>query len=360
MFTVSKSKSHRESASFRAGKSVSKKQKSSKDYSASKRLSMHQVLTHPPSSSAQSSPVTLRANSSPTSPNVNSAIVTISVGHEQRLFAAHEDVLCKSPFFAEACRAQFFETAGKRIDLPSEIPEVFSAILEYLYKGDYTPKIQYSKKQGRWYLEDGETAQGNAVAESIIFTRSGAAVLKDTVIYCSADRYALHDLQRLALKKQGLQSGVQCGTILASARFAYAHTPASDSKLRAHYLALIIRSRNTFKRSGTMQMEMEAGGTPLFFDLTMSLALAQCVRSARCLCVGHAAESSTRPYCTRLAPHHDRYTYHSPLFSISPTLPLHPSLFALSSTSLHLDLSNTPSSTPFSSSKPSQILPQSR
>ena len=44
----------------------------------------------------------------------------------------------------------------------------------------------------------------------------------------------------------------------------------SDSRLRAHYLALIIRSRKTFKRSGTMQMEMEMGGK-LFFDLFVAM-----------------------------------------------------------------------------------------
>lgn len=68
-----------------------------------------------------------------------------------------------------------------------------------------------------------------------------------------------------------LESGIQCSTILASARYAYAHTPDTDSKLRAHYLALIIRSRSTFKKSGTMQMEMYNGGTPLFFDLFVAL-----------------------------------------------------------------------------------------
>src|SRR5436305_10558457 len=87
---------------------------------------------------------------------------------------------------------------------------------------------------------------------------------------CAADRYGLDELKRLALRKQGLQSGIQISTILASARWAYSHTPDSDSKLRAHYLALIIRSRNTFKRSGTMQMEMEAGGK-LFFDLFVAM-----------------------------------------------------------------------------------------
>lgn len=48
------------------------------------------------------------------------------------------------------------------------------------------------------------------------------------------------------------------------------HTPDTESKLRAHYLALIIRSRGTFKRSGTMQMEMERGGK-LFFDLFVAM-----------------------------------------------------------------------------------------
>lgn len=67
------------------------------------------------------------------------------------------------------------------------------------------------------------------------------------------------------------ESGIQCSTILTSARYAYANTPDTDSKLRAHYLALIIRSRSTFKRSGTMQMEMHAGGSQLFFDLFVAL-----------------------------------------------------------------------------------------
>lgn len=94
--------------------------------------------------------------------------------------------------------------------------------------------------------------------------------LLNTSHSCAADRYGLDELKRLALRKQGLQSGIQISTILASARWAYANTPDTDSKLRAHYLALIIRSRNTFKRSGTMQMEMEEGGK-LFFDLFVAM-----------------------------------------------------------------------------------------
>jgi hypothetical protein len=81
----------------------------------------------------------------------------------------------------------------------------------------------------------------------------------------SSNHPLLHDINH------DVESGIQASTILASARYAYANTPDTDSKLRAHYLALIIRSRSTFKRSGTMQLEMYNGGTQLFFDLFVAL-----------------------------------------------------------------------------------------
>ncbi|KAK0295419.1 hypothetical protein LTS00_006050 [Friedmanniomyces endolithicus] len=265
MFTSTKNKSYRDSFSHRAGKATSKKQKSFKEYAPARK-----IVTQQPSP-VRSTPTKSATRSSPASPNLNSAIVTICVGPAQRLFAAHEDVLSKAPYFAQACRAQFFEASGKRIDLPNEEPEVFSAVLEYLYKGDYMPKLIYDKKRASWLLDDADTA-GSAHGQSTVYNNGiGGPVLKDTAIYCSAHHYALPDLQRLALKKQGLASGVQCSTILASARYAYAHTPASDSKLRAHYLALIIRSRATFKRSGTLQADMERGGSALFFDLFVAM-----------------------------------------------------------------------------------------
>ncbi|KAI9810916.1 MAG: hypothetical protein M1827_005775 [Pycnora praestabilis] len=196
------------------------------------------------------------------------------VGKEQRLFAAHEDVLSFSPFFAAACRGQFLESGTKRIDLPDELAEIFSCVLEYLYKGDYYPRLNYNKRRDSWELEDAQIQHntgGRGCVESTIYHSGvGSALLKDTLIYCVADKYGLDELKRLALRKQGLQSGIECSTILRSARYAYENTPDTDSRLRAHYLALIIRSRKTFKRSGTMQMEMEIGGK-LFFDLFVAL-----------------------------------------------------------------------------------------
>jgi hypothetical protein len=211
------------------------------------------------------------------SPSLTSPIVTIVVGPDQRLFAAHEDVLSHSPYFASALRGQFFESNTRRIDLPTEEPEIFSCVLEYLYKGDYYPRLVHDKRRQTWMLEGAVSSpdpnKGDRVAAvepTFYHAGVGDIILRDTAVYCAAERFGLEELKRLSLRKQGLQSGIEVGTILRSARYAYENTPDSDSRLRAHYLALIIRSRKTFKRSGTMQMEMEIGGK-LFFDLFVAM-----------------------------------------------------------------------------------------
>lgn len=203
-----------------------------------------------------------------------SPIVTLVIGDEHRIFAAHEHVLCNSPYFANALKGGLYMDATRRIALPDESPEIFSSVLEYLYKGDYYPRLVHNKRRNSWEIEqtpDGDARGGESTVYHHNHGGGGGPLLKDTVVYCAAERYGLEELKRVALRKQGLQSGVQCSTILASARYAYANTPDSDSRLRAHYLALIIRSRATFKRSGTMQLEMHAGGTQLFFDLFVAL-----------------------------------------------------------------------------------------
>lgn len=238
----------------------------------------------------------------PVKRTLNSPIVTLTVGREGRLFAAHEEVLCQSPFFEQACRDQYLEAQSKRIALPDQEPEVFSAVLEYLYKGDYYPRLLHNKHRNSWELEDAvrstpepssdktshhphhpnntpttnpntnnNTGGRGSVEATMYVSGEGQYLLRDTVVYCAADKFGLEELKRLALRKQGLQSGIDVATILRSAQYAYDHTPDTDSRLRAHYLALIIRCRKTFKRSGTMQAEMERGGSKLFFDLFVAM-----------------------------------------------------------------------------------------
>ncbi|RSL67162.1 hypothetical protein CEP54_003377 [Fusarium duplospermum] len=262
----SSSRRHESSSkSFSKSHKASKSSSSfSKDSGVTKRR--HESRRRPTTAStATASDDTVMGN------NLTSAIVTLVVGAEQRLFAAHEDVLCGSPFFSHALRNGYMDAATKRIALPDEEPEIFSSVLEYLYKGDYYPRLVHNKRRNSWEIEP-TTEEERAAVESTVYHRGvDGDLLKDTVIYCAAEKYGLDELKKLALRKQGLQSGIQCSTILASARYAYANTPDTDSKLRAHYLALIIRSRSTFKRSGTMQLEMYNGGTQLFFDLFVAL-----------------------------------------------------------------------------------------
>jgi len=42
------------------------------------------------------------------------------VGRDQRLFAAHEDVLSVSSYFNSALKEQFLEDGGKQLTLPEE------------------------------------------------------------------------------------------------------------------------------------------------------------------------------------------------------------------------------------------------
>ncbi|WDK11345.1 hypothetical protein CGRA01v4_02624 [Colletotrichum graminicola] len=259
-------------------KSFSKSHKASKSSSSFSKSSG--VSKHRHESRHSRRPTTATTSSTATEDtamgnNLTSAIITLVVGTEQRLFAAHEDILCASPFFQNILRSPYSTDAGtgaKRVALPDEEPEIFSSVLEYLYKGDYYPRLVHNKRRNSWEIEALNADDGRNGVESTVYHHGvDGDLLKDTVIYCAAQKYGLEELKRVSLRKQGLQSGIQCSTILASARYAYANTPDSDSKLRAHYLALIIRSRSTFKRSGTMQLEMYNGGTQLFFDLFVAL-----------------------------------------------------------------------------------------
>lgn len=138
------------------------------------------------------------------------SIVTLVVGKENRIFAAHEDVLSASPVFREMLSQSYMDSQdNKRLYLGEE-PEVFSSILEYLYKGDYTPRLVHNKRKNTWEMEQlGE--ESDAPSETTVYHHSvDGYVLKDTVIYCSAGKYGLEELKGIALQKQGLREYTLC------------------------------------------------------------------------------------------------------------------------------------------------------
>lgn len=140
-----------------------------------------------------------------------SAIVTLVVGQEQRIFAAHENVLAASPFFQSVLQNQMMDSQTKKISLPDEEPEVFSSILEYLYKADYYPRLVHNKKRNSWELEQ---AGEDGRSEATIYHHSvEGELLKDTAIYCAAEKYGLEELKRIALRKQGLRTSTPLSPI---------------------------------------------------------------------------------------------------------------------------------------------------
>ncbi|KAF7117191.1 hypothetical protein CNMCM5793_005911 [Aspergillus hiratsukae] len=206
---------------------------------------------------------------------LTSPIVTLIVGRDRRRFLAHEDVLSRSPFFHPVLRDQFAgDNMDKVLGLPDEEPEILSCVLEFLYKGDYTPRIVHDKSQNSFRLEGHrDTSRINSresSAATIFLSAINGVVLRDTAVYCAGERYGLESLKSLALRKQGLQRGVPVDVILRSARYAYDNTPDSESRLRAKYLAMIIRARHIFKTSGTMQVDMEMGHK-FYFDLFVAM-----------------------------------------------------------------------------------------
>ncbi len=76
------------------------------------------------------------------------------------------------------------ESHAKRVNLPEEIPEIFSSILEYLYKGDYYPRLLHNKRRNTWELEDAaENSGARGIIESTVHhLATGEPLLKDTML----------------------------------------------------------------------------------------------------------------------------------------------------------------------------------
>lgn len=53
--------------------------------------------------------------------------------------SAHKSVLEKSPILGILCLGPFTDPACRDIELPYESPDSFRRVLQFLYRGDYTP-----------------------------------------------------------------------------------------------------------------------------------------------------------------------------------------------------------------------------
>lgn len=65
-------------------------------------------------------------------------VITLYIGPNRLELHAHQDTLCKLPFFGAALNGSFSESLTKTIDMPEDDPSMVSALIEYLYTGNYT------------------------------------------------------------------------------------------------------------------------------------------------------------------------------------------------------------------------------
>lgn len=65
-------------------------------------------------------------------------VITLYIGTDRVEFHVHEDTLCKLRFFQAALQGSFREAASKTIAMPEDTSGTVSALIEYLYTGNYT------------------------------------------------------------------------------------------------------------------------------------------------------------------------------------------------------------------------------
>lgn len=65
-------------------------------------------------------------------------VINLHVGPDRVEFHVPEDKLCKLPFFRAALKSGFQESLSRSIEMPDEDPRTLSALIEFLYTGNYT------------------------------------------------------------------------------------------------------------------------------------------------------------------------------------------------------------------------------
>lgn len=145
----------------------------------------------------------------------------VGQGDEQALLTAHQALLVKSPWFADACAKFSDEISERRIDLVDEDLDAVGCFLEFLYTGDYFPRKTAANP--RELERDPATPKVDA---------SGDQLLKHARVYTLAETLNLPALKSLASSKIHCVNSTAKGEI-AYARYVYAHTAGDDTTIRA-------------------------------------------------------------------------------------------------------------------------------
>ena len=146
---------------------------------------------------------------------LKSPIITLKIGPPSTAISltAHQALLTHSPYFASAITA-----TNTTIALPDEDLAATSAVLEYLYTGEYFPHKLSSS-----------TLQSDPSIPSM--DNTGEQLLKHAKVYTLAEKFGMPALRTLSHSKIHLVNSNAVAE-LAYARYVYEHTSKTDTTIR--------------------------------------------------------------------------------------------------------------------------------
>lgn len=153
---------------------------------------------------------------------LTSPVVSLAAGADETetILTAHQALLVRSPWFAEACGEFPDDGSPRHIDLTGDDVDAVGCFLEFLYTGDYFPR----KIPGTRQLETDPSLPN--------VDESGDQLLKHARVYTLAEKFQMPALRNLASSKIHCVNSTAKGEI-AYARYVYQHTHNDDSVIRA-------------------------------------------------------------------------------------------------------------------------------
>ena len=154
--------------------------------------------------------------------HLKSPVVTLLVGPPERetTITAHQMFLSRSPYF----QSIFSTSPTRTIQLPNEDLDAIGCFLQFLYTGEYFPRI-IKNPNGEEHLEEETGGSSNETDED------GNCLLKHARVYTLAMKFGVSELKHLAHAKIHRINSTAKGE-LAYARYVYANTLREDTTIR--------------------------------------------------------------------------------------------------------------------------------
>lgn len=114
--------------------------------------------------------------------------IGLFVGEDRVQFYAHKDTLCQLPFFQAALSGGFKEASEQVITLPEDKPSHVSALIEFLYTGNYT--YTYTSNPDATPRSDGSAAPAGDKVEGMFHIG----------VYVVASKYDCQELVQIAAR----------------------------------------------------------------------------------------------------------------------------------------------------------------